>query len=55
MTVLLYHLVKYKDDGRELVTLFEFFTIHATFPVINAWMSYYIAYEFLIIITKSCA
>ena len=40
----LYERVKYKDDGRELVGIVEFITIHVTFPVINAWSSYIVAY-----------
>lgn len=38
--VFLYGRVKYKDDGRELVSIVEFITIHVTFPVLNAWISY---------------
>ena len=36
----LYRKVKYSDDGRELVSLVDFVTIHVTFPVMNAWLSY---------------
>ena len=37
---LLYNQVKYKDDGRDVVTMFDFISIHVTFSVINAWMTY---------------
>lgn len=36
----LYRKVKYSDDGRELVSFVDFVTIHVTFPVLNAWLSY---------------
>lgn len=36
----LYRKVKYSDDGRELVNFVDFVTIHVTFPVLNAWLSY---------------
>jgi len=42
--ILVYGRVKYKDDGRELVGFIEFITIHVTFSVLNAWMSYQLAY-----------
>jgi hypothetical protein len=37
---MLYNRVKYRDDGREKVSFVEFVTIHVTFPVMNAWISY---------------
>jgi hypothetical protein len=37
---LIYNQVKYKDDGRDVVTVFDFISIHVTFSVINAWMTY---------------
>ena len=36
----LYLKVKYKDDGRELVTISDFVTIQVCFPAINAWITY---------------
>ena len=44
IVTLIYERVKYKDDGRELVGLVEFITIHVTFPVLNCWISYMLAY-----------
>ena len=41
---MIYRTVKYKDDGRDLVTGWDFVTIHVTFPFINAWVSYQIVY-----------
>ena len=46
--------MKYKDDGRELVSWFEFLTIHVTFPVINAWISYQLAYEINVVLALTC-
>jgi hypothetical protein len=46
--------VKYKDDGRELVGIVEFITIHVTFPVLNAWISYQLAYQFIVLLAESC-
>jgi hypothetical protein len=50
----LYRRVKYKDDGRELVSLIEFITIHVTFPILNAWISYMLAYQIMITLAQSC-
>ena len=50
----LYRPIKYKDDGRELVSWFEFITIHVTFPVLNAWVSYVLLYEVLVILANTC-
>lgn len=49
-----YHRVKYKDDGREIVSFMEFLTIHCTFPIINAWMSYNLAFEFIAVLSQYC-
>ena len=37
---LIYVRVKYKDDGRELVNMYDFITIQVTFPSINCWVTY---------------
>ena len=37
---LIYKRIKYKDDGRELVSFADFFTIQLTFPFINSWITY---------------
>ncbi len=50
----LYRRVKYKDDGRELVSMVEFITIHVTFPILNAWISYMLAYQIMITLAQSC-
>lgn len=36
----IYKPLKYKDDGRDVVSVIDFITIHVTFPAINAWISY---------------
>ncbi len=54
MHFFLYRQVKYKDDGRELVGIVEFITIHVTFPVLNAWISYQLAYQFIVLLAESC-
>ena len=36
----IYLKVKYKDDGRELVSFADFFTIQVCFPAMNAWITY---------------
>ena len=40
----LYRKVKYRDDGRELVSFVDFVTIHVTFPILNAWLTYQTLY-----------
>ena len=50
----MYISVKYKDDGREFVTVLEFITIHCTFPALNAWLTYQLLYQTAQIITASC-
>jgi hypothetical protein len=32
--------IKYRDDGRDYVSAKEFVSIHATFSVLHAWISY---------------
>ena len=44
MNAFIYLRLKYKDQGFEKVQWNEFFTIHVTFPVINAWISYTLVY-----------
>ena len=39
-TYLVYEPLKYKDDGRDVISIADFITIHVTFPAINAWVSY---------------
>lgn len=41
---LLYKRLKYKDDGRDLVSKIDFCTIHVTFPLMNAWFTYQLIY-----------
>jgi hypothetical protein len=36
-----YRRVKYLDDGRDYVSIKEFFSVHVTFSVINSWVSYF--------------
>ena len=32
----------------------EFVTIHCTYPIINAWMSYNLAFEFIAVLSQYC-
>ena len=36
-----YRWVKYLDDGRDYVSIKEFFSVHVTFSVLNSWVSYF--------------
>ena len=51
----LYTRVKYLDDGRELVTPTEFVSLHFTLTFMSGWMSYQLAIQFLILLTKMCS
>lgn len=42
--MLIYRKIKYKDDGRELVTGWQFLTNHVSFAYINAWCTYQMFY-----------
>ena len=50
----IYSPLKYKDDGRDVVSFIDFITIHATFPAINAWISYQMYYYLAITATTVC-
>jgi uncharacterized membrane protein len=50
----IYEKIKYHDDGFEKVTATEFITIHITFPVTNAWISYTLAYILLVNLANYC-
>lgn len=50
----IYSPLKYKDDGRDVVSFIDFITIHATFPAINAWISYQLYYYLAITSTTIC-
>lgn len=47
ITFLIYRKIKYRDDGRELVTGWQFLNNHVSFAVINAWCSYQMYYSFV--------
>ena len=51
---LIYRTVKYKDDGRDVVTLIDFISIHITFPYISAWVTYQIVYTASITLCAMC-
>ena len=51
---LIYRPLKYKDDGRDVVSFIDFITIHCTFPAINAWISYQMFYSAMITVTTIC-
>jgi hypothetical protein len=50
----IYQKIKYHDDGFEKVTATEFISIHITFPVTNAWISYNLAYILLVNLASYC-
>ena len=50
----IYSPLKYKDDGRDVVSFIDFVTIHGTFPAINAWISYQMYYYVTITVTTVC-
>lgn len=50
----IYQKIKYHDDGFEKVTATEFISIHITFPVTNAWISYTLAYILLVNLANYC-
>ena len=52
--LLIYEKIKYHDDGFEKVTATEFISIHITFPVTNAWISYTLGYILLINLANYC-
>ena len=52
---LIYSPLKYKDDGRDIVSVIDFVTIHMTFPAINAWVSYQLYYTILVTWTTVCS
>ena len=41
-----YRKIKYKDDGRDYVSLKEFLAIHMTFSVLHAWCTYFMVFNF---------
>ena len=51
---LIYRPLKYKDDGRDVVTLLDFLTIHCTFPAINAFISYQLYFCLMLTATTVC-
>ena len=52
---MIYRPLKYKDDGRDVVTFVDFITIHITFPAINAWISYQLYYSAMVTATTICS
>ena len=52
---LIYEPVKYKDDGRDVVTIADFITIHVTFPVVNAWVTYQMYFGMMVTLTTICS
>ena len=51
---MIYEPVKYKDDGRDVVTMADFITIHVTFPVMNAWVTYQMYFCMMASVTTIC-
>ena len=51
---LIYQPLKYKDDGRDVVSFIDFITIHVTFPTINAWISYNLYFSMMITVATVC-
>lgn len=50
----IYLRLKYRDEGFEMVQWNEFITVHVTFPVINAWLSYTLVYILFLNIVNLC-
>ena len=51
---LIYQPLKYKDDGRDVVSFIDFITIHVTFPTINAWISYNLYFSLMVTAATIC-
>ena len=54
MQYLIYEPLKYKDDGRDVVSVADFFTIHVTFSAINAWITYQMYYCIMVTFATLC-
>lgn len=50
----IYLRLKYRDEGFEMVQWNEFITVHVTFPVLNAWLSYTLVYILFLNIVSLC-
>lgn len=46
--------MKYKDDARDVVSAFDFLTIHVTFSVMNAWLTYMMFFVTFTTMTSLC-
>jgi hypothetical protein len=51
---MIYNQVKYKDDARDVVSAFDFLTIHCTFSVLNAWLTYMMFFVTFTTMTALC-
>ena len=40
-----YKVIKYKDDGRDYVSIREFICIHMTFSILHAWLTYFLIFN----------
>lgn len=40
--------IKYRDDGRDYVSVKEFFAIHVTFSVLHSWLTYCTLFTFFV-------
>lgn len=38
-------MIKYKDDGRDYVSIREFICIHMTFSVLHSWLTYFLIFN----------
>jgi len=54
MHVLMYRKVKFRDDGRDVVTGTDFVAIHVTFAMMNAWLTYVWFFIMFVAISKLC-
>ena len=50
----IYRDIKYKDDGRDSVSLWDFIAIHVTFPLFNAWFTYQVIFVLFLLMTNIC-
>ena len=43
-----YRKIKYLDDGRDYVSVKEFFSVHVTFSVLNSWVTYFAIFNLFV-------
>lgn len=51
----IYNRIKYRDDGRDLVTGTDFFCIHVSVSFMNSWLTYQLFYIGFISFSRLCS